>query len=614
MSLTKMICTLGKFDIPIIQKQPFFGVDLLKSNIILFGASMSGKTTFCKTLIHILHKQYDKSNERIFILDFGGALSEYKDFPLVSAYFNNSNEEYVKRMFKILEGILKDNTDALGDKNYREFKDTTDNKQPPHTTFIIDNLNAFFDEQRYLAYQEKFSKLCRDGLSKGITVVATASDTKGITSQLANFKQKIALELPEDKYTEVFNGKVGLIGNYPGHGFANVTVEFDDCSGSFRKNLPYEVQCFLPDTSETVNNEAGILLGFREGLTKKYGCEFDGITGRITKYDKSKAVEKYLTFPKPEEFTYEKYEELQQPSKEESTSEDGITVSVGLDYVNFCPVAVNIKKSNVIAIYGKRQFGKSNLLNLLLQGIIKQKSDIKVVLLDDGRKQLNNAKDFLTDIHNTLLVKDIYCKLFETTDNVTSLPFKEQGATSETVKELKMSPLQQFLRYLNEEYFTLERKDISPLYYGFKTEMQSLLNKIPVCSDTITPFTVFVIQSKFVYLDKWGKFFISNVLPQLVAMADEKGFCFIFSDVQKISDGEQNLSFNNMISASFLLDDIAGFAGERGQKTIYGNMDVKELKEDYAKCEQGDGYFYDVEADKRLKLRFIKFRKEDYNG
>jgi len=30
------------------------------------------------------------------------------------------------------------------------------------------------------------------------------------------------------------------------------------------------------------------------------------------------------------------------------------------------------------------------------------------------------------------------------------------------------------------------------------------------------------------------------------------------------------------------------------------------VKEDYARCELGDGYFYDVEADRLIKLKFIK--------
>ena len=83
MSLKNMLCNLGRFDIPIIQMQPPFIVDLLDSNIVLFGSAMSGKTTFIKTLINILHKKYNENQEQVFILDFGGALAEYKDFPLV---------------------------------------------------------------------------------------------------------------------------------------------------------------------------------------------------------------------------------------------------------------------------------------------------------------------------------------------------------------------------------------------------------------------------------------------------------------------------------------------------------------------------------------------------
>lgn len=264
MSREKILCTLGKFDIPIIQMQPAFIVDLLDSNVILFGSAMSGKTTFIKTLVNILHKQYDEDQEQIFILDFGGALSEYRSMPLVSAYFDNSNEEYVKRVFKVMDNILKDNIKTLNGKNYRE---TTEN-QPIHTTFIIDNVNAFIDESRYTAYQEKLAKLCRDGLSKGITIVVTAGETKGLNSYMGSFKQKIAFEMPADKYADIFNGKVDAIGNNPGHGFANVTVKPEGITGTFRMNLPYEVQCFKAQTlNEISNNDKS--LPFQAALRKK---------------------------------------------------------------------------------------------------------------------------------------------------------------------------------------------------------------------------------------------------------------------------------------------------------------------------------------------------------
>ena len=125
-----------------------------------------------------------------------------------------------------------------------------------------------------------------------------------------------------------------------------------------------------------------------------------------------------------------------------------------------------------------------------------------------------------------------------------------------------------------------------------------------------TPFTVFVIQSKLVYLNtNENKHFIEKVLPRLVAVAEDKGYVFIFSDVQKISELETNTVFNSVVGTVFLLDNIAEFAGERGQKTVFGNMDLKALKEDYAQCEKGDGYFYDIEADHLLKVKFMKYEE-----
>ena len=99
---------------------------------------------------------------------------------------------------------------------------------------------------------------------------------------------------------------------------------------------------------------------------------------------------------------------------------------------------------------------------------------------------------------------------------------------------------------------------------------------------------------------------MESILPRMAAVAEDNKYLFIFSDVQKINEADTNSVFNNAIHTAFLLDNIAEFAGERGQKTVFGNMDVKALKEDYARCELGDGYYYDIEADRLLKVKYIK--------
>lgn len=39
---------------------------------------------------------------------------------------------------------------------------------------------------------------------------------------------------------------------------------------------------------------------------------------------------------------------------------------------------------------------------------------------------------------------------------------------------------------------------------------------------------------------------------------------------------------------------------------MFGEMDAKELKAEYAKCSVGDGYIYNTETDVLQKLKFIK--------
>lgn len=600
-----MICTLGQYDIPIVQKQPLFKVDLLDKNVALFGASMSGKTNFLKLLIQTLHMTNNVDDEQIFILDFGGALASYKGFPLVSAYFDNSNEEYVKRAFKILEEIIKNNTKELDGTGFSSFNGE---RKMIHTTFIIDNLNAFQDEPRYLVYQEKFAKICRDGLSKGITVVFTASDTKGLSSYLNSFGQKIALEMPSDKYMDIFNAKVTEIGAIAGRGFANVTMKPDGIEGTFRMNAPYELQCYIADSLDNTTN-------YIQTLKDKF--KFDEDSNVYTR-----CVKKYLTFSG--DLTFSEYDRLKQTpiTSEKKSEENPCPVSVGLDYIDFYPVTVDFSESRVIGIYGKKEYGKSNLLRLILDELFKKKSYARFVFLDDGRKQL---KEFYEKCESL----GLDCKKFtESKKNMTLPPNETENSSFDMsngfmdvieVKKTKgsirktVSAYQQFYHFINDNYMDLTWNGLSnnQIHSPIATYIYGDANAglMPSYDENRKPIkpTVFILQSKMLYLSANGeKQFINNILPKLAAIAEEEDLIFIFTDIQKITDQETNNFFNNTLGSVFLLDNIAEFASERGQKSVFGSMDVKSLKEEYARCEKGDGYYYNIEADRLVKMKFIK--------
>ena len=52
----------------------------------------------------------------------------------------------------------------------------------------------------------------------------------------------------------------------------------------------------------------------------------------------------------------------------------------------------------------------------------------------------------------------------------------------------------------------------------------------------------------------------------MLDIAEERDFCFLFTDVQKITDQEANAVFNSMVKTVFLLDNIAEFVGSKAMQ------------------------------------------------
>ncbi len=519
-----MIVAMGQYDAPQIQKQPILELDLHRSNIAVLGAPMSGKTTFIKTLLVRLHENMDQCPaEHIYLIDFGGNIGSYGKLRNVCACFDNSNEENIKRVFRTIEKRLAENAKALNSQNYYSVAKKTPEKAPPHLFLIIENINAFLADERYASYQDLLIRFCRDGLSKGLTVVITGNEISGISRLLANFAQKIAFEMPNDSYGELFNTRAARPMRLPGRGLVNLKSEV------------YEFQCFLPFPME--DDDEAIL----------------------------KLVEDTAAYPNDhiiasfsDTLTPENYPDFCSVDPTNPPSPDAVTV--GLDYFEHRPVSLNTRDSRVIAIYGKRKFGKTNLLKLLLTGIRDRRPDARFVYLDDGRKQLE--------------------------------PFFRKGPDH----------ISDHAEYLTD---TGAMRDYMSLNgYGAK----GTDGKTREAGET--PFTVFVLQSKVLYRGAQDGKYLMSRFSLMAADADSKDYLFIFSDVGNITDIDSRRIFNDSVSTAFLLGDIGEFLSQKGDKTVFGDMDAKELKAEYAKCSLGDGYMYDTVEDKLVKLKFIKVYEE----
>lgn len=516
---------MGVYDAPQIQQQPVLYLNPFKANIAVFGGPMTGKTTFVKTFLVRIHENKELiTHENIYIIDFGGNLGEYSHLESVCACFDNSNEENIKRIFKTVERRMEENAKILESNNYYSLYTKDPSRCPTHLTLIIENLNAFLADERYSAYQERLMRLCRDGLSKGLSVIVTANDITGTNRLMANFGQKVAFEMPSDNYFEIFNAKVNKPMKLPGRGIVNID------------SATYEFQCFVP------------FLGSEDVELRELISE----SGTIKNHNKMVAFDGNLTFDNVSTFNSNALSIKRRDD-----------ILVGLDYYEHKPVCLNVSESRSIAIYGKRHFGKSNLLRIIVKSILKSNRSVRFVYLDDGRKQLEEFQNVGSD--------NVY-----------------------------LTSVESFRDYLTEHG------------YGGKRSIRTVKATTPPQSvDSIisddTPYTVFVLQSKALYQSSVdATYLMREWLPEMIGNAEARKYLFIFSDVRNISAPEVRIPFNNSISVAFVLDNIGEFVADKGSKSVFGEMDSRELKAEYAKCSVGDGYYYDVEADVLEKLRFIK--------
>lgn len=545
---------MGIYDAPEAQAQPLFRVEPLKSHIAVFGTSMSGKTTFVKTLLLRLHEDRSQEQEEIYIIDFGGSLGLFEKLPNVCAYFDNSSEENIKRVFQEVEKRVKSNADSLGGRSYPEVLREKKAACPPHLTFIIENVSGFLADDRYETYRENLIRLCRDGLSKGLTVVATGGDTAGMGRLLSYFGQKIGFSLSADQYSEVFGCRVNPPMRLPGRGVANI--------GS--RN--YEFQCFLPHE----------------------GREEDALRSYLNPDLSSRNRKRMTAFPKVLDMT-----ELRREHPGAGSEEDRVVV--GLDYYDHTQVVWDHSRSRCVGIYGKRGFGKTNLLKLMLAHLRRRYPRHRFVYLDDGRLQLRRimTEPFPADR-----------KAAEKMRDQERARLKQNGYICFPSGEIYMTDVERFREFLTVNGYV----GASGTHGGYQVGQEETGGGMKPLAGADGSRTVFIVDNKSFYPRGFVPDYHRDPTPpleRLVSGADEAENLLILADIRPM-EREHNETLHRMLGVAFLLDNIGEFVADRGSKSVFGEMDAKELKSLYAKCELGDGYCYQIEEDELKKLKFLK--------
>lgn len=631
--MNSLTLTLGRYDDPESQLQADYTIDLESHNLAIFGSSRSGKTSVLKMLIFQIHQVLRSihATEEIYILDFGNRLANYEILPLVSGCFMAGNEENIRRMFKVIEDKYANNAKKLVGTSYQE----RGNRQVPHITFIIDGLNAMMEDDQFILYQDKLKMLARDGLSKGISIVFTANELTGSMRRLLpSFGRIIALDLPKDSYGELFSARVEKPIVCKGRGIVN------------NDTTHYEFQAYFPfDYTENTNETQNAMeKAEKEAIqTIRYWYALSGCDVSIAGADdtamslfkklranpeQDKIIVSNAALLKKREctrlrsFTTELFRDSTWKNYTNQTWGDYVekehtegNFTAGLNYYTFESVKLNLKEAQTIAIYGKKSFGKSNLLSLILDEVYKIPNST-VIMWDDGRKSLSDrAPDFMlrsrkqfSDCNRLIEVKSA--------NELENLLRERNYLNIPTVESYFQTGFHQPIMPLQDTSHAPFDDDMAPpfpfdddvIHPDLKDEHSSQIASIPSqeISGSPDPFITVVIQSRLFYQNSAMNEAV-HIIPRLVSVLDAANvkMLFIFSDVQRFSSNELRIHFNNCIHHAFLLDDIHRFIKDKGSQSVFGNLDEAEMKERFGPCEIGDGFYLNIESEEIEKLKYL---------
>ena len=190
--------TVGLLDNPSAQSQYPFVLDFVADgHQILFGAPMSGKTTFLQTAILSAALSYTPEQLQFLIFDFGsGSMRTFEDLPHTLMVVNNKKEDKLHEAEEFLLNELDRRNNLFESQRvstiaaYRKVS----GKNLPFIIVAIDNIMVI--KNQFSDMMDSIVKIASEGGSLGIYILSTCSGSS-IFKLDDYMKSKHALELTD---------------------------------------------------------------------------------------------------------------------------------------------------------------------------------------------------------------------------------------------------------------------------------------------------------------------------------------------------------------------------------------------------------------------------------
>lgn len=360
----EIISEIGVYDDPDNQYQGQYSVDFTNQNLMIIGSSQSGKTNILQTIICSLATKYSPDEVNIYIIDFASmVLKNFESLNHVGGVVTSNEDEKLKNLIKLLFAEIETRKEKLmnvGVSSYAAYKEAG-NTDIPQIILMIDNLTAL--KELYFEDDDDLLKLCREGLTVGISIVIANSQTAGIGYKyLSNFSAKIALFCNDtSEYGSLFEHCRETIDDIHGR----CIVEID-------KTL-LECQTYLAFKGEKEIDRVKEIKEFITFVNSKYAKANAQIIPVIPNVLTKNFVLTSLAGYMSEKFS----------------------LVIGLDYGTVSPVTLQLNNLGApLTITGKESMGRHNFFKYvvsMLNNIYKEQTD--VYIFDSINKRLSDLNE-----------------------------------------------------------------------------------------------------------------------------------------------------------------------------------------------------------------------------
>ena len=271
---------LGIYDNPSRQLQDIAKLNITAGNTFIIGSSQYGKTNLLQTIVRGLAENYSPHEVNIYILDFASMiLKAMNSLNHVGGVVTSSEDEKLKNFIKMINNEIAYRKEVLskaGISSFSSYKEAGFSDLP-QILIMIDNFIGF--RELYGKYDDEFLNICREGISVGISVIITTSQTNGIGYKyLSNFANRIGLYCNDSsEYSSIFERCRIKPRNIPGRGL----IEIDKTVYEYQTYLGFEgtkeidrvnnMKSFINAVNERYkDNRAKIIPEIPKVLTSEY--------------------------------------------------------------------------------------------------------------------------------------------------------------------------------------------------------------------------------------------------------------------------------------------------------------------------------------------------------